>query len=331
MPPVIAGRDAGLAIRRPTAGRPTTPTLARAVVARDEQALAELYRRHVSPCLGLARRVLIDRTLGEEVVQEVFVRMWRDPDRFDATRGSMRAFLLAQVHGRAVDVLRAESARRAREERQALRSPTVDLDLEREVMQLTEAEAVRTALGEPGRRRAGSDRARLLRRAHVPRGRGDAGAAGGHGEEPDPGGTPAAAGRADRGGGDRVSDQMPAPDASELDSLLGAYALDALDDADRALVDEYLRHNAAARAEVDEMRETAATLALLPSVPADAPPAMWEHIAGTIAADQARDTAAVAALGDELARHAGPGGTARCGWARCRWRPLSRSWCSPRR
>jgi RNA polymerase sigma-70 factor (ECF subfamily) len=120
--------------------------LARAVGDRDEGALSELYRRHAGPCLGLACRVLSDKTLGEEVVQEVFVRTWRDPGRFDATRGTMRAFLLAQVHGRAVDLLRAESARRAREEREALRNPAVDIDLEREVMQLTEAEAVRRAL-----------------------------------------------------------------------------------------------------------------------------------------------------------------------------------------
>jgi RNA polymerase sigma-70 factor (ECF subfamily) len=121
-------------------------TLAAAVARRDEGALNELYRRHAGPCLGLARRVLGDRTLGEEVVQEVFVRTWSDPGRFDATRGSMRSFLLAQVHGRSVDLLRAETARRAREERQALRNPEVDIDLEREVMQLSEAEAVRRAL-----------------------------------------------------------------------------------------------------------------------------------------------------------------------------------------
>ena len=58
----------------------------------------------------------------------------------------MRAFLLAQVHGRSVDLLRAETARRAREEREAFRNAHVDIDLEREVMQLTEAEAVRRAL-----------------------------------------------------------------------------------------------------------------------------------------------------------------------------------------
>ena len=76
----------------------------------------------------------------------MFVRTWRAPERFDAERGTMRAFLLAQVHGRAVDLLRAESARRAREEREALRSPRAEIDLEREIMQLTEAEAVRRAL-----------------------------------------------------------------------------------------------------------------------------------------------------------------------------------------
>jgi RNA polymerase sigma-70 factor, ECF subfamily len=131
-------------------------TLARAVAAGDERALNELYRRHAGPCLGLACRVLSDKTLGEEVVQEVFVRTWRDPGRFDPTRGTMRSFLLAQVHGRAVDLLRAESARRAREEREALRNPSVDLDLEREVMQLAEAEAVQRALStlSDGERRA---------------------------------------------------------------------------------------------------------------------------------------------------------------------------------
>jgi len=100
-----------------------------------------------------------------------------------------------------------------------------------------------------------------------------------------------------------VSDPISAPDASELDSLLGAYALDALDDADRARVDAYLAANPAARAEVDDMRETAASLALLPSVATDAPPALWANIAQVIAEDQERDaaTTAAAAPADELA------------------------------
>jgi RNA polymerase sigma-70 factor (ECF subfamily) len=150
MPGVRDGAHAGAVLSEGQCRAADDATLARAIVARDEGALAELYRRHGGPCLGLARRVLADRTLAEEVVQEVFVRAWREPDRFDAERGSMRAFLLAQVHGRSVDLLRAESARRAREERDALRNPRVELDLEREIMQLTEAEAVRSALASLG-------------------------------------------------------------------------------------------------------------------------------------------------------------------------------------
>ena len=121
--------------------------LARSVVARDETALAELYRRHGGPTLSLARRVLADRVLAEEIVQEVFVRLWHAPERFDPERGSMRAWLCAQVHGRSVDLLRANTARRAREERDAFRTPAIDHDLELAVVELTEGEAVRRALG----------------------------------------------------------------------------------------------------------------------------------------------------------------------------------------
>jgi RNA polymerase sigma-70 factor (ECF subfamily) len=120
--------------------------LAALIVARDQHALAELYRRYAGTCLALARRVLSDRALAEEVVQEVFVRTWREPGRFDPERGSVRSFLLAQVHGRAVDLLRSETSRRAREQRDALRATPAGDDLEREVMQLVESESVRRAI-----------------------------------------------------------------------------------------------------------------------------------------------------------------------------------------
>jgi RNA polymerase sigma-70 factor (ECF subfamily) len=120
--------------------------LGRALVARDARALAELYRRHAGTCLALARRVLSDRVLAEEVVQEVFVRAWHSPERYDPARGSLRAYLFAQVHGRAVDLLRAETSRRAREERHTLGLVPGRDDLEREVEHLAEGEAVRRAL-----------------------------------------------------------------------------------------------------------------------------------------------------------------------------------------
>lgn len=122
--------------------------LARAITEGDRLALAELYSRHGGPCFALARRVTSDRLLAEEVVQEVFLALWRRPDRFDPERGSMRSFLFAQVHGRSVDLVRAETARRAREERDALRSPAADADFERAVADLGEAETIRRALAD---------------------------------------------------------------------------------------------------------------------------------------------------------------------------------------
>ena len=120
--------------------------LARAIVDRDEQALAETYRRHGAACFGLARRVLLDRALAEEVVQELFVRLWNRPELYEPGRGSLRSFLIAQAHGRSVDLLRAETARRRREEREARQRFAEPVDLEREVVNITEAEAVRDAL-----------------------------------------------------------------------------------------------------------------------------------------------------------------------------------------
>lgn len=90
-----------------------------AVARRDEAALAELYRRHGGSLLCAALRVLSVRPLADEVVQDVFIRLWQDPERFDPDRGSLRSFLLAQCHGRAVDTLRSERARRRREEGEA--------------------------------------------------------------------------------------------------------------------------------------------------------------------------------------------------------------------
>jgi RNA polymerase sigma-70 factor, ECF subfamily len=120
--------------------------LGAALVGRDQRALAEAYRRHGGTALALARRIIGDRVLAEEVVQEVFVRTWNNPDRYDPDRGSMRSYLYAQVHGRAVDLLRAETARRAREQRDALRATPTDDELERAVSNLAETEAVRRAL-----------------------------------------------------------------------------------------------------------------------------------------------------------------------------------------
>ncbi len=122
----------------------------------QEENLAEAYRRHAGAVYGLARRLLANPTMAEEIVQDVFVRLWNQPDRFDPERGSLRSYLLAQCHGRSVDLLRSETSRRAREERDARNTAEGGYDLEHEVMDLTVAERVRGAMEElaDGERRA---------------------------------------------------------------------------------------------------------------------------------------------------------------------------------
>ncbi|WP_421119249.1 RNA polymerase sigma factor [Aquihabitans daechungensis] len=120
--------------------------LVMAVSRYNQDALAEAYRRHAGAVFGLSRRLLNDATLAEEIVQEVFVRLWNDPDKFDPARGSLRSYLLAQCHGRSVDLLRSESSRRRREEKDLRRTAEAGYDLEREVWDLALADHVREAL-----------------------------------------------------------------------------------------------------------------------------------------------------------------------------------------
>jgi RNA polymerase sigma-70 factor (ECF subfamily) len=107
-----------------------------------QDALAEAYRRHAGAVFALARRLLIDQGMAEEVVQEVFLRLWNQPEKFDPERGSLRSFLLAQTHGRAVDMLRSETSRRRREERDARETAEAGYDIEREVMDLSVTDQV---------------------------------------------------------------------------------------------------------------------------------------------------------------------------------------------
>ena len=79
--------------------------------------MAEVVRRHSGPVLAFARRLVGDSARAEEIAQEVFLRLWERSTTFDTTRGTLRAFLLAITHGRALDVVGSDAARRGREER----------------------------------------------------------------------------------------------------------------------------------------------------------------------------------------------------------------------
>jgi RNA polymerase sigma factor (sigma-70 family) len=123
----------------------------RRIRAGDRTAVDALYDRFRRPAFALARRILADDNLAEDVLQEVFLSVWRDPDAFDRGRGSVASWLLAVVHHKAVDAVRREESQRRRqamaEEDMTLDAPTATRDIEEEAWSRVVAEKVRRALG----------------------------------------------------------------------------------------------------------------------------------------------------------------------------------------
>ena len=117
----------------------------------DRSAVDELYQRFRRPAFALARRIMADEALAEDVLQEVFLSVWRDPAAFDRGRGSVASWLLAVVHHKAVDAVRREESQRRRqvmaEDELALDAPMATRDVEEEAWSRVVADQVRTALG----------------------------------------------------------------------------------------------------------------------------------------------------------------------------------------
>jgi RNA polymerase sigma-70 factor (ECF subfamily) len=125
---------------------PDDVVLVGALRAGDEQAMAEILRRHRLPVVAFARRLLGDAARADEVAQDVFVRLWERSERFDGTRGTLRAFLLTLTHGRALDVSRADTARARREEHGHSRMPTPRNGADTPVVARSVADALHAAL-----------------------------------------------------------------------------------------------------------------------------------------------------------------------------------------
>ena len=79
------------------------------IAAGDASALEALYDRYVRQCFGLALRMVGEPGLAEEVVQEVFLKLWSRPDSYSPQKGAFVSWLLSLVHHRSVDELRKRS------------------------------------------------------------------------------------------------------------------------------------------------------------------------------------------------------------------------------
>ena len=130
-----------------------------AVAGGSADALERLYDRYAATAYGLARRILAQQDQAEEVVQDVFAQVWRDANRYDATRASVAGWIVLLTRTRAIDRLRARRARpdqdRAVEPAAVAPLATRDRSPEQVAISSEDARAVRAALdGLPEEQRA---------------------------------------------------------------------------------------------------------------------------------------------------------------------------------
>ncbi len=118
----------------------------------DGEAFRVLFGRYAPTAMAIARRVVRQPFLAEEIVQEAFLAVWRNPEGYDQSRGSVRAWLMGTVHHRAVDTVRREESQRRRAEESQLSEPTTVADPAEQVVDEIglpeERKAVRGALEE---------------------------------------------------------------------------------------------------------------------------------------------------------------------------------------
>ena len=86
-----------------------------AVQRQEPQALEALYDQYARLCFSLAYRIVNDYGMAEDIVQDAFLRVWRQAGSYQAGRGSVRNWLLSIVHHRAIDVLRSKGQRPQRD------------------------------------------------------------------------------------------------------------------------------------------------------------------------------------------------------------------------
>jgi RNA polymerase sigma-70 factor (ECF subfamily) len=114
----------------------------------NEDALAEVFRRHSGSVYAVANQVLRDEGAAREITHDAFVHLWHRPESFDPDRGSLRSFLLNFSHSRAIDRLRANRRRQKREEQDAMTNASAEYDLEQEVVRISMADKLRDVVGE---------------------------------------------------------------------------------------------------------------------------------------------------------------------------------------
>jgi len=113
----------------------------------DRTAFSELYDRMAPRVFGLVKRLLRDHSQSEEVTQEIFLEVWQNATRYEASKGGAVAWVLTMTHRRAVDRVRASQASRDRDTRIGIRDLEPDVDSVSENVEIrVENERVKKAM-----------------------------------------------------------------------------------------------------------------------------------------------------------------------------------------
>jgi RNA polymerase sigma-70 factor (ECF subfamily) len=88
--------------------------LAARLMTRDEEALREAIEAYGGVVFGMAKRIVSDPNLAEEVAQDTFLSLWRRPGAFDVRRGGLGSFLMGVARNKGIDLVRREESLRRR-------------------------------------------------------------------------------------------------------------------------------------------------------------------------------------------------------------------------
>lgn len=113
----------------------------------DQDAFSDLYDETSSLLFALIKRVVRDVSISEEVLQEVFVEIWKQATRFDSHRGSAHGWMCTIAHRRAVDTVRSSDAARRRDSEEGIRALEEEVvDVQEEGILRIESQRVATAM-----------------------------------------------------------------------------------------------------------------------------------------------------------------------------------------
>ncbi len=120
--------------------------LTEAVLARNDFAYAELFRRHFRSVTLSSQMILANVAASEDVAVDVFLDFWLKPEKFDSARGTLLSYLRMKAKGRSIDVIRSQASRSRREQHDANAGDALQLGVDGNLLSLELTSRLKGAL-----------------------------------------------------------------------------------------------------------------------------------------------------------------------------------------